>query len=74
MDAAFRWAYDNTMPFGNIICLFFGDFCQIAPDAGRSITTELQLLNGFEMVELTEGMRQKGDLKFLNALNNFSEG
>ena len=74
MDQALCWAFGNTLPFGGITCLFFGDFSQISPIGDPSITRKPELLDGFEITELTEGVRQKNDVKFLTALNNFAEG
>ena len=74
MDQALRWAFGNTLPFGGITCLFFGDYSQIPPVGDLSITRKPDLLNGFQIMELTEGVRQKNDVRFLTALNNFAEG
>lgn len=74
MDEALRLAHDIQMPFANISCLFLGDFSQIAPVRAFNLSSHTELFNGFEMIELTQGMRQKGDLKFQDALNHYAEG
>lgn len=74
MDSALRYAFNNSDPFGGLTCLFTGDFSQIPPVGDPSITHQIQLLDGFMIVELTEGMRQREDPQFQDALNNFAEG
>lgn len=74
MDYALRWAFDTAVPFGGITCLFLGDFSQITPVKDSSLAKHLEVFQDFTILELTEGMRQQGDDKFLTALNNFSEG
>jgi nucleoside-triphosphatase THEP1 len=71
--------------FGGIPFTVVGDFHQIRPVFARFVFQELnsdpiQALVGnvlwelFQMFELTEVMRQKGDLDFINALNSMAKG
>lgn len=55
-----------------------GDFSQITPVGDASITKFLQgpanVLRDFVIIELTQGMRQRDDVEFQTALNNYAEG
>jgi nucleoside-triphosphatase THEP1 len=77
--------FGKDMIFGGVPFTVVGDFHQIRPVFARFVFQELssdpiQALIGnvlweiFQMFELTEVMRQKGDLKFINALNNMAKG
>lgn len=77
-----KGTYEN---FGGISILLFGDFFQLPPvkdrfifktPAGNKLSDLINspLWQEFEFFELTEVMRQKDDLHFVNALNNLATG
>ena len=72
----------ESIPFSGISILAFGDFYQLPPINARPVCGEYKdpLLNIaplwriFRMSELTEVMRQKGDLVFIKLLNKVRAG
>lgn len=72
--------------FGGLNIIFFGDLIQLPPVLDKPIfavpnTTALSKLiqvsplwREFKIFELSEIMRQKNDLPFVNALNNLAQG
>lgn len=77
----------STKPFGGVSVIAFGDLFQLKPvmdswvfSTGYNSGGELEILGPnlwkdlFSFFELTEIMRQKGDLRFAQLLNRLREG
>ena len=75
----------QDVPFGGKSILVCGDFYQLPPVVGKPVfmfndteTSEgflmLDLWHKFKMIELTEIMRQKGDIDFIKLLNKIRIG
>ena len=71
------------MPFAGLPVLVCGDLYQLPRVKGAPIYTStdnikrylsLKLWNNFKVVELTEVMRQRGDLEFVSFLNKIGDG
>ncbi|XP_055600404.1 uncharacterized protein LOC129749455 [Uranotaenia lowii] len=84
IDTRLRQITGVDESFGGLSVITVGDFRQLPPVKDRFIfnpprdclvTLDLSpLWADFEFYELTEVMRQKDDLDFVNALNNFAQG
>ena len=72
----------NDAPFAGISIIVCGDFYQLPPIQQRPVYAEFSdpMLNidhcwkNFKIAELTEVMRQRGDLIFISLLNNVRKG
>ena len=71
------------MPFAGLPVLVCGDLYQLSPVKGAPIYSStdnikgylsLELWSNFKVVELTEVMRQRGDLEFISFLNKIRVG
>ena len=71
------------MPFAGLLVLVCGELYQLPPVKGAPIYSStdnikgylsLELWNKFKVVELTEVMRQRGDLEFISFLNKVRAG
>ena len=71
------------MLFAGLAFLVFGDVYQLPPVEGAPIYSStdnikgylsLELWNNFKVVELTEVMRQRGDIEFISFLNKTRVG
>lgn len=85
IDARLRQVYATTQDFGGKSLIVVGHLRQLPPVAGRLVFKDLDdrpigavvgnyLWANFKLYELTEIMRQKGELEFCKALNNMAEG
>ncbi|EDS27530.1 conserved hypothetical protein [Culex quinquefasciatus] len=84
IDTRLRQILGVDKSFGGISVILLGDFQQLPPVKDSLIFTTPKhsmlrmdlssLWNEFFIYELTEVMRQKNDLKFVHALNNFARG
>ena len=73
----------TELPFAGLPVLICGDFYQLPPVKQAPIYStadnikgysSLELWNNFKVVELTEVMRQRGDLEFISFLNKIQVG
>lgn len=71
----------NRELFGGVNVLLFGDLMQLPPVVGTPIyllpeemVGMLHLFHQFHFCELTEIVRQRGDITFVDLLNNLREG
>ena len=73
----------TDLPFAGLPVLVYGDLYQSPPVKGAPIYSStdnmkgylsLKLWNNFKVIELTEVMRQRGDLKFISFLNKIRVG
>ena len=65
----------NKLPFGGVQLILVGDFCQLPPVNGDyCFTSSLWELSKLKTVELTELVRQKGDIEFQNILQEIRKG
>jgi len=84
IDRVLRYFRDNEQPFGGIQIILVGDFCQLAPVVNPQARAELKAAGYqsefafsakvfhpdiFKIHELTEVLRQKDDLYFMDILN-----
>ena len=85
IDARLRQIYATTEDFGGRSVIVVGHLRQLPPVGGRLVFKDPierptggivgnYLWENFKLYELTEIMRQKGELEFCKALNNMSEG
>lgn len=85
IDQRLRQIFSTTQDFGGKSFIVVGHLRQLPPVAATYVFTDpTHLPNGglvgnhlwakFNLFELTEIMRQKGELEFCKALNNMSEG
>ena len=75
--------YSGNEPFAGLPVIVCGDFFQLPPVKGQPVYSNAASLKGFialdlwrkfQMVELTEVMRQRGDFEFISLLNKIREG
>jgi PIF1-like helicase/Helitron helicase-like domain at N-terminus len=71
--------HKETVPFGGINVVFFGDLMQLPPVNGMPVFFKpfncvFHLWGMFTLVELTENMRQQGDTTFADLLNALRVG
>lgn len=84
IDRVLKYFRNNNQPFGGIQIILVGDFCQLAPVVNATARAELKAagyqsefafsahsfdLEVFKIYELTEVLRQKDDLYFMDILN-----
>lgn len=84
IDRVLKHFRNNDKPFGGIQLIMVGDFCQLPPVCRAEDKKELKAadyqsefafsahsfqLEDFKIFELTEVLRQKGDLYFMEILN-----
>lgn len=84
IDKLLRYFRNNELPFGGIQIILVGDFCQLAPvinaqsrkelkddgyQSGFAFSAKAFTLDSFVVHELTEVLRQKDDLYFMDILN-----
>lgn len=81
IDIRLRQLKTVDLPFGGIHVIFFGDLFQLPPVRGSQVfiqPTRMQpavhLWRLFELIELTENMRQQGDNTFIDLLNALRVG
>ena len=78
----FGYTNNCSKPFAGISIIVVGDLYQLPPVLQRPVFADYfnelynlyHLWRKFKMCELTETMRQKGDLTLINLLNNVREG
>ena len=72
--------YSGNEPFAGLPAIVCTDFFQLPPVKGLPVYSSassiiaLDLWRKFQMVELTEVMRQRGDFEFISLLNEIREG
>ena len=77
------FGYSGNEPFAGLLVIVCGDFFQLPPVIGLPVYSSaasiksffaLDLWRKFQMVELTEIMRQRGYFEFISLLNKIKEG
>ena len=77
------FGYSGNEPFAGLPVIVFGGFFQLPPVKGLPVYSSAASIKGFialdlwrkfQMVELTEVMRQRGDFEFISLLNEIREG
>jgi len=80
IDSRLRQVFATNQDFGGRSLMVVGHLRQLPPIGGSYIFSTISdiadnyLWQKFAIFELTEIMRQRGDMKFCKALNNMSEG
>ena len=77
------FGYSGNEPFAGLPVIVCGGFLQLPPVKGLPVYSSAASIKGFialdlwrkfQMVELTEVMRQRGDFEFISLLNKIREG
>jgi ATP-dependent DNA helicase PIF1 len=75
IDSRLRQLKNNDNLFGGINVMLFGDLMQLPPIGGKQVFEQpnrmaaaTHLWRVFTLIELTENMRQQGDMTFINIL------
>ena len=77
------FGYSGNEPFAGLPVIVCGGFFQLPPVKGLPVYSSAASIKGFialdlwrkfQMVELTEVMRQRGDFEFISLLNKIREG
>lgn len=87
VDRFIQYCKGNTAPFGGVQIIAVGDFFQLPPVVIREEITQFKeygydspfafsarCFQSFEVLELTEVLRQKGDPEFIRILQHAREG